>query len=183
MIIALSGYATSGKDSFAEALLQHGFQKKGFADALRKFASVLNPILKVENGCGITYQEMLDLYGYTEAKVQFTELRNFLQVLGTEAGRKVLGEDVWVDALMRSLNPAENYIFTDVRFPNEFRAVKENGGLNIRIDRPGVGPVNDHPSETAVDHLDYDLVIDNDGSLSDLENKAIGLLEDLRLVK
>jgi len=70
-----------------------------------------------------------------------------------------------------------NWIITDVRFPNEFDAVKAKGGLVIRVNRPGHGTsmvalANAHPSETALDGHDFDHVIENDGNLEDLKKKV-----------
>lgn len=185
MIIGLSGYATSGKDSFAEVFLREGYEKKGFADKLREFVAAVDPIIYYDknNDKLLRYTEVVYRHGYNEAKALFPELRDILQRTGTDAGRRVLNNNVWVDALMPTLSPEKNYIFTDVRFVNEFLAVQENGGINIRISRPGVGPVNNHPSETEVDDCEYDLYVDNDGSLADLENKAITFLEELLSIK
>jgi hypothetical protein len=65
-----------------------------------------------------------------------------------------------------------NWILTDCRFPNEAQAVKERGGMIIRINRPGITAVNAHPSETSLDDYDFDAVIDNDGTIEDLYNKV-----------
>lgn len=53
------------------------------------------------------------------------------------------------------------WVITDTRFPNEADAIKQKGGILIRVTRLGVGPVNDHPSETALDDYDEDYVVSN----------------------
>ena len=70
-----------------------------------------------------------------------------------------------------------NWIITDVRFPNEYDAVKAKGGLILRVNRPGYGTsmldlATAHPSETALDGHDFDHVIENDGNLEDLKKKV-----------
>jgi hypothetical protein len=46
MIIGLSGYARSGKDTVAELLvLNYGFKRMAFADGIRESLIALNPIL------------------------------------------------------------------------------------------------------------------------------------------
>lgn len=187
MIIGIAGYATAGKDEFARVLCENGFYQKAFADKLRQFAAAVNPIVRAETEyvgrglCGVSeyvrYNDVVSAWGYNLAKAKYPEVREILQRIGTDAGRQVLGDDIWVEAAMRELEPGENYVFTDVRFPNEFWAVRRAGGALVRINRPGVGPVNDHPSETAVDDLDYDYTIENDGSISDLEGQAISVLD------
>jgi hypothetical protein len=53
------------------------------------------------------------------------------------------------------------WIVTDVRFPNEAKAIKDRGGIIIRVDRPGIKPINPHPSETALDNWEFDYKIAN----------------------
>jgi hypothetical protein len=58
-----------------------------------------------------------------------------------------------------------NWIITDTRFPNEAQAIKDAGGIVIRVDRPGVSAINAHPSETALDNWDFDYKIWNGSDL------------------
>lgn len=79
------------------------------------------------------------------------------------------------------------WIITDVRFPNEAQAIKERGGIVIRVNRPadnkittfmklqGIGLI-EHPSETALDDYEFDEVIINDGTLEDLKEKVRAIL-------
>lgn len=76
--------------------------------------------------------------------------RLLLQLLGTEAGREIIHPNIWVNALMSEYKPVDrrtiqdpddsnislpNWIITDMRFPNEVKAVKDKGGITIRINR------------------------------------------------
>lgn len=65
------------------------------------------------------------------------------------------------------------WIITDVRFPNEVEAIKSRGGMLIKIERPRLKlSKHEHSSETALDHYtDWDLVIQNDGTIVELFNK------------
>lgn len=112
-----------------------------------------------------------------KAEIPMT-VRDLLQKLGTDAMRNGLHPNSWVNALMsdyigfydmdtdRTIYP--NWIITDTRFPNEAKAIKDKGGIVIKVERPGVGPVNDHPSEIALKDYEFDYIINNDGSLEDL---------------
>ncbi len=73
-----------------------------------------------------------------------------------------------------------NWVITDVRFPNEAQAIKEKGGYVIRIDRPGVKPINDHPSETSLDTWKFDYKIDN---VSDIVSLAFTLTNIISKIK
>lgn len=116
-------------------------------------------------------------------------VREFLQKLGTESLRTGLHENVWINALMAdykhdnyakagalSDNQAEesgyngypNWIITDVRFPNEAESIKSRGGIIIRVDRPGLKALNNHPSEKSMDDYKFDYRITNSSSLENL---------------
>jgi hypothetical protein len=115
--------------------------------------------------------------------MKMMSVREFLQKLGTDAVRQGLHPNAWVNAAMSEYkkeykgNDANgspiydypNWIFTDCRFPNEAQAVKDSGGYVIRIDRSGVKPVNNHPSETALDSWDFDYKIANVSDLVSLK--------------
>ena len=74
--------------------------------------------------------------------------------------------------------PMPNWIITDTRFPNEAQAIKDKGGIVIRVDRSGVKPINDHPSEVGLDSWNFDYKIAN---VSDL--KALTGTVEMILVK
>jgi len=142
----------------------------------------VNPILDVSLGSeDLRLQEIVDRYGWEEAKKD-TEVRRFLQELGTQA-RHVLGPDVWVDAVMKRAWQDVEYghpvVFSDVRFPNEADAVREMGGIVVRVVRPGFenGVDPSHPSESQVDDLGHEFTVLNDGTLAQLENRLqLGLM-------
>lgn len=176
MIIALSGYGGSGKDSVADVLVEeYGFKRYAWADTLRLAAAALNPIVAVApDGEIFRYNDVIELVGYNEAKFMFPEVRVLLQRLGTEVGRNLIGDNVWVDATIarieRECSLSDNIVITDTRFPNEAEAVTGSftSGYVVRVNRPGVGPAGDHPSETSLDDYDFDYTIENIGTLSDL---------------
>jgi hypothetical protein len=100
--------------------------------------------------------------------------RKILQLLGTEAGREIIHPNIWVNSLFADYTTDSNWIITDVRFPNEAQAIKDRGGIIIRIERPGgeshCGGA--HASETALDDYDFDIVINNDGTIEELIDKV-----------
>jgi hypothetical protein len=122
--------------------------------------------------------------------------RKLLQLLGTECGRDIIHPNIWVNALFADFenNKSEwlsglnsKWIITDVRFPNEAQAIKDRGGVVIRVNRPcpeckvieghkfgclTYKKLIEHPSETALDNYDFDHVIENDGSIEDLLEKV-----------
>lgn len=183
-IIALSGFARAGKDSVGNILVEeYGFKRVAFADKLREMLYQLNPIVQADFGfefesdwsgtAFIMLQEAIDTYGWDgyKSSVFGTEIRRLLQRLGTEAGRQTLWDSIWIDAALTGHDPDARLVVTDARFINEFDAVVSRGGYVWRVDREGVGPANNHPSETeAVGYDKFSLFIENNGSLDDLES-------------
>jgi hypothetical protein len=178
-IIALSGYGTCGKDTIADILVSdYGFTKYAWADTLRLAVEALNPIVAWDEQAGsgpIRYVDALNQYGYNEAKARFPEFRRVLQYLGTDVGRKLIDDNVWVDAtfkrIQRERSLSDNIVIPDTRFKNEAFAVQtrpESKNYIVRVNRPGVGPVTDHPSETDLDDWDFDYIINNNGTIDDL---------------
>jgi hypothetical protein len=179
MLIGLCGYAQSGKDTLGALLVRHNaFERRAFADPMRQMLYAMNPFV-------LTYEEtgqpnlkrvraIVDTYGWEYAK-KHSEVRDLLQRLGTEGGRDILGDDVWVEALFH--RPYEDLVITDVRFQNEADAIHARGGTILRVVRDGVSAANSHISEFS--YNDQDHIIFNDGTIFDLHEK---FLEMFRLV-
>jgi hypothetical protein len=91
--------------------------------------------------------------------------------------RALFGENFWVNQVLNTINPTNRIVITDVRFQNEAEEIKKIENSQIwRINRPGVGPVNDHVSETDMDLWDWDAVITNDKDMEHLSNQIKSLL-------
>jgi len=175
MIIGLSGYARSGKDTVAELLvLNYGFKRMAFADGIRQALLALNPILHD----GHRLNEIVTMYGWEVAKGK-DEVRRLLQVMGTEVGRKLINEDVWVWRLFNQINTDERIVIPDVRFPNEAKMIEQQGGDVWRINRHNHGAVNNHVSERAMDNHMFKHVLYNDGTLDDLADEVFMLMHNV----
>ena len=202
MILGLAGYASVGKDEVAKIIqeLQTGWQVKKFSGVLKKVASLLTGIPQdkfedqefkqsyLGSEWSLPVETPLDAVFGDVQFMQMMSVREFLQKLGTDAIRDGLHPNAWVNAAMvgyytihHAHNGIEfnNWIFTDCRFPNEAQAIKDRGGVIIRIDRPGVGPVNDHPSETALDDWDFDYKILNASDLESLKQTVSVILNKI----
>ena len=129
--------------------------------------------------------------------------RLLLQQLGTDCGRDIIHPDIWVNALFSRYNTKgfnytgaigkeiqgnweyPNWIITDMRFPNEMQAVKDRGGITIRVSRTGIHTpkIEDlHPSETALDNYEFDYHIDNSGTIEDLIEKVRKILINEKII-
>ena len=180
LIVGLSGRLRSGKDTAAQVLIGSGFSRESFAAALKEFMYAVNPLVPVSTNLHghpiptehVRLAVLVDEIGWERAKDTHPEVRALLQRCGTEAGRGVLGEQVWVNAAMNRL-PAGDVVFTDVRFPNEAAAIRNVGGVVIRVERPGLPNTDAHPSETAMAQYPFDATVVNDSTVADLHTRLL----------
>jgi hypothetical protein len=176
MIVGLSGYARSGKDTVADILVEEaGFVRVAFADKLREAVYELNPIIGDDTESYVYLQDVIDAWGWDGVKATGfgPEVRRLLQRMGTEVGRNILGENIWVNAAFFGLQPGKNYVFTDCRFQNEALAIRKYQGEIWRVTRPGVEPANDHISEIGLDNWPFNVIILNDDSIDSLREKVL----------
>lgn len=175
-IISISGKIGSGKDTVASIIQEldpaGDWAVKKFAGKVKQVAKLLTgvPLWKFED------QEFKQQYMGPEWDMTY---REFLQKIGTDAMREGLHKNTWVNSLFAEYtidNP--NWIITDTRFPNELDAVKEYGGLTIKIVRNTNNTIgNQHASETALDHItNWDYVIDNNESVNSLKESIKQIL-------
>lgn len=168
-MLGLYGAAGSGKDAAASHLVaHHGFTRFAFADVLKELAFAI---------------------GWDGEKDE--KGRKLLQDLGHH-GRRLLGADVWVDALTRDIRRLvkdgarlDDIVVTDVRYPNEVKFVKNFGGLLVRIHRPSLdtsAPMYAHPTETLMDSFIPDRVVYNSGTLRDLGDKMEAIVRTAAVV-
>lgn len=90
--------------------------------------------------------------------------RFLLQTLGTQWGRQIVADDLWLRVWILQAQRHEFVIADDVRFPNEAKAVTELGGEMWCITRPGCVDTSGHESERGLGDIAFDRVIVNDGS-------------------
>ena len=141
----------------------------------------------------------------TKTNYKLTKLtpRLILQLLGTECGRNIIHPNIWVNTLfsdyaykaefetdvtsegnpyIKQISEKSNWIITDLRFFNELKAIKDKGGITIKVNRTREGFSNQkllsklHFSETALDNAEFDYVINNNGTIKELEEKIKQIL-------
>lgn len=117
--------------------------------------------------------------------------RKILQLMGTECGRVIIHPQIWVNSFLADykedliLSPlgsdnviGSRWIATDMRFPNELKAV-EDRGFTIRINRGSYKVkegVAEHPSETALDNAKFKHTLENSEGLEELYHKVKEIL-------
>ena len=157
MIVAFQGQAGSGKDTAAEHLSkEYGFKRISFADPLR---SVCKTVF------GLTNDELFDrqLKERELDRWPYISPRQILQMVGTEMFRTHF-PGVWINAFMKIARQHSNVVVADLRFPDEAEAVKNLGGVIIRVralNSPYQTRFASHLSETGAESLPYDSEITN----------------------
>lgn len=184
-VIGFTGYAQSGKDTAAGFLIEQGWTRLSFADALRDSLYALNPLVPMplpeEPHHWARVKDIVDWIGYERAKVEYPEIRQLLQRFGTDVGRALYGETFWVDRVKSQIKHGGKYVISDVRFGNEADMVHSFGGKVWRIKRTGTAAVNSHVSDTGIDSLPIDGVIPNAATIEhfrDLVLVAAGIRID-----
>lgn len=188
MIIGLDGIPGAGKDTVADILVKVGFTKIAFADALREavvnatgfpLSTFIDRSIK-DAPFGETYTlsstvlTKFCIYLSHADKVQevidqfsgqiIDSPRHLLQILGTEVGRSMLSQTIWLDKYDEKRAGLTNVVTPDARFDNEKRHIQSTrGGLVWLIKRVGLEYTGSHVSEQQKWTEDkYDVVITND---------------------
>jgi hypothetical protein len=181
--IGFSGWARSGKDTAAEHVIKnYGYSKASFAEPIRQALYNLNPSIDVGESNKASLATTVRLLGWEELKTLSVDVRPLMQRLGTEVGREMFGDNFWVDSALDRVLDGSKVVFTDVRYPNEADAIKALGGQIYRINRDGVGPANEHASETALNDYAFDDRIDNSGSVEELYAQVDRVINASKLV-
>lgn len=187
-IVGLTGYAGSGKDAAADGLVAQGWTKVSFTDPMWDMLFALNPFVDLSRRKR-WYSWLLNrLAGgrflaparvardffcggdRDRLKRESQEVRRLLQVIGTDIGRSMINVNLWHQLTRDRIKKLKtNVVIPNIRYWNDAQFVRNRGGLVIRITRPGVGPLNDHPSEQQDFEVD-DTIINGD-TIKDLQER------------
>lgn len=170
MIIGILGKKRNGKDTCADYLVdKYNFEKIAIATPLKEIIKIM-----------FDYDDDVlntDLKEVVDEKWNVTP-RKLLQYIGTDLIRKDLGKyinkstnNIWIDLCITKINKSnKNFVISDVRCQNEVDAIRNNGGIVIKIIRD-TNLDDNHVSEIGVDNIDnYDYLIDNNFSYQQLYN-------------
>lgn len=211
MLIGITGQKRTGKDTIANYLIdKYRFNKHGFADKVKAMLYAINPYItdfyiyegkllrdEFSEGYGSSLQEIVNAIGWEQSK-EIPEVRQLLQRLGTEGGRKLFGENFWVNQLFNDLGNKyliyetgfplhralqSNIVIPDVRFDNEAQRILAYGGYVIRVERDGL-PIGDtHASEQPIHPKLISARLQNDSTLETLYGKVEGLLNKFNFLR
>ena len=141
MIIGFVGFIGSGKDTAADYLVNcHGFRRDSFANTLKDAVAQVfgwdRTLLEGRTAEARKWREQLDVWWSERLNIPELTPRWVLQQWGTEVCRQGFHDDIWIASLENKMRKTrDNIVISDVRFPNEIKAIHNAGGLVVRIKR------------------------------------------------
>lgn len=187
-------------EDFKNTFLGEEWIRYGYANGFDKqyrngeVKTVMNSV-----ACSKERYELEERINWQTAYKRKTTPRLLLQLLGTECGRQIIHPNIWVNSLFVDYNckhvkggnfEKPKWVITDLRFPNELKAIKDRGGITIRVNRDRYFRTGDlrndlqfkeHESETALDDATFDYVIDNSGTIEELIKKVKEILKQEKI--
>jgi hypothetical protein len=209
MIIGVCGFIGSGKDTVADYLVNiHHYRRESFANTLKDAVACVfgwdRELLDGRTRESREWREQPDAWWSSRLGKEITP-RWVLQYWGTEVCRHGFHDDIWVASLENKLRKTtDDIVISDCRFPNEIRAIKQAGGLVVRVKRgpepewynhaehynAGITKVGwalgkdaldkqgVHPSEYSWVGTEFDYVLDNNGTMDHLYQQVKHLAQD-----
>lgn len=178
-VIGIVGNIGAGKDEICNYLRDaHSFIKVGFSDPIYELLWEMNPVVDIADETP-KYADLTIKYGIDKVKREYKPIRRWLQLIGTEYGRNVFGQDCWIRALDARIKDSPLVAVRDVRFENEIDYIRSRGGFVVWV-QSNRAPDRDqsHASEHLVfaDHADY--TVQNNGTLVELYRQLDVILAD-----
>lgn len=141
MIVGITGFIGSGKDTVADYLVNfHEFRRESFAATLKDAISSVfgwdRTLLEGRTKEAREWREQVDPWWAERLAMPTLTPRWILQYWGTEVCRKGFHDDIWIASLENKLrNSRDNVVISDCRFPNEIEAIKRAGGMLVWVKR------------------------------------------------
>lgn len=173
-------YPGAGKSTIAQYLeKERDYKIFSFATPVKKMGQAF-----LEEAIG---KSNANFHVYKEKELMIPELdvtaRYLLQTIGTEWGRGLVDENIWTKIMQNKIDRSafRNIVIDDMRFPNEYRMVKEvYNGVVIKVERAKAEDMSiEHASENSLEGFEFDAVVRNNGSFEDLHQKIEKVLQNV----
>jgi hypothetical protein len=205
MIIGFVGFIGSGKDTAADYLVNfHGFRRDSFANTLKDAVAAVfgwdRVLLEGRTKEAREWREQVDPWWAERLGKPDLTPRWILQYWGTEVCRAGFHDDIWIASLENKMRKTgDNIVISDVRFPNEIKAIHNAGGIVVRVKRgedpewyeyakmANLGDMTAqielnrfkiHASETAWVGQPIDVIVDNNSTIDELFSQIKNLVSN-----
>jgi dephospho-CoA kinase len=198
MLIGITGKIGSGKSIICDEFKDVGFIEDNFANSLKQIGEIIGFEHYQLYG---TQEQKLEINNKWNISG-----REFMQKFGTELCRNQLKQiipnmkfddnnTIWVQIIKNKINNEyknKNIIIGDCRFLDESKLIKDNGGIIIKIIRSNNSDVNNseyknsdvnnekfHSSETIINDIIPDIIINNNKDLLTYRNKIKYIINNI----
>ena len=209
MIIGLVGFIGSGKDTVASRFISYGCIKDSFAAPLKDACAAIfgwpRALLEGDTVESREFRETPDMFWARKLGIDNFTPRLALQLVGTDVLRNHFHQDIWLSSLeyrFRIKNSDQNVVISDARFRNELELIKSLNGIVVWVQR-GELPLwfddavkanegnaiarkimqtrwrDVHESEWNLAVFPIDYIINNNGSMEDLDKLVNDLQRNL----
>ena len=178
LVIMLSGWSGSGKDAAALLLVEEmRFVRLAFADMLKR---------------AVSQESDVPLYYFHDQLLKDTPLPGTNQtprdlLLAHAIKARATDPDIYSRILVTNIySPnarSDRFVISDWRYKREYEFIERELRnvatlLRVRIQRPGVVPSDDH-TEHDLDNDTFDIVINNNDSISHLRDLLRSFIQQL----
>lgn len=157
LVVSFSGYQGSGKDTFADYLVQrYGCTKLAFADSMKDMCSKYYNVPR----------NYFDVRELKEAVCQEHGISPREMCINLGAHMRSINPMIFIDEVLKKIEPEKCYVISDCRKFLELRTLKERFGadfVSIYVKRFTDAPSN-HPIEHEIKPWHCDYVLDNTDS-------------------
>lgn len=189
-LIGLAGPAGCGKDTVAQILCDtQEFRRISLADPIRQGIFTMLGIPEEH----LTDRELKEL---PMAELCGKSPRQAMQTLGTEWGRNLIDQHIWLKVAERKMEYISRLaetgnayisgiVISDIRFPGEAKWLREQGGSIWHIRRPNNPNATKaaHESEIPLIPEEGDSFIINDGDMDSLFHEVLSILTNTQYEK
>jgi hypothetical protein len=138
-IVGILGFKGAGKDTAAQALIDDGYVKYAFADALKDVLSAMfdwpRHMLIGDTKESREWREQVDSWWAKELGIPNFTPRLAMTRIGTDIIRANFNDNIWISNVERRIlnSGHDKVVITDCRYENETSLVQRFGGKLVRI--------------------------------------------------